>query len=525
MTKIEDKRPVRSSLDLRLGITGARRLRADQLDRIRTQLHDVLALTKQEMERLSEEAAVAESYARTADGRVQLRLRMISPLARGADRLAARTALDLGYALCVPMPFGQAEYEKDFKGREDPEEALLTPEEDLAEFREQLASASTRFALDGDRDRKAAPDRDGLAGLAYEAVGRFVVRHCDVLIAVWDGRQSNGRGGTADIVHYAATVGVPVWWIHAVDEKTGPAWLAGIQDLRDPALPSEHPEESLRAHLQRLIPPPPRVHPHDHGWIGPLGALFRKKNVSLAPAYFAEKPLPSRARWKTYSKVMTWASQVDPPWTPACRPDEPMARYWFDLFEPADARAGELAARYRSTYVLVIILATLALIFGAVALAFADKDYERLSLAMALLELLTLVLIVVLVADSFRSEWHERSIEYRLLAELFRTQRTLALLGWALSIGNVQLLADTERWSWVAWLFASAQRAAPLAEREFADNEADRTILQAFIEEQLIYHRRRERMARNAALKLEKIGGWVFAVVLLCVFSKVLTEG
>jgi CTP synthase (UTP-ammonia lyase) len=38
---------------------------------------------------------------------------------------------------------------------------------------------------------------------AYEIVGHHVVNHCDVLIALWDGRPSRGRGGTAEIVAYA----------------------------------------------------------------------------------------------------------------------------------------------------------------------------------------------------------------------------------------------------------------------------------------------------------------------------------
>ena len=34
-------------------------------------------------------------------------------------------------------------------------------------------------------------------------MGRYVVDHCDVLIALWDGMPSSGQGGTAEIVSYA----------------------------------------------------------------------------------------------------------------------------------------------------------------------------------------------------------------------------------------------------------------------------------------------------------------------------------
>jgi len=41
-------------------------------------------------------------------------------------------------------------------------------------------------------------------------VGQYVVDHCDVLIAVWDGQPSRGRGGTAEIVQYALEQNRPI---------------------------------------------------------------------------------------------------------------------------------------------------------------------------------------------------------------------------------------------------------------------------------------------------------------------------
>ena len=78
----------------------------------------------------------------------------LSPLARGADRLAAEIALDLGYELNVPMPFPQAEYEKDFTGidpTKEPYAPELSADEDLAEFRALLQRADDNWlSLDGD---------------------------------------------------------------------------------------------------------------------------------------------------------------------------------------------------------------------------------------------------------------------------------------------------------------------------------------------------------------------------------------
>jgi hypothetical protein len=43
------------------------------------------------------------------------RVRAISPLAEGSDRLFARAAVNLEFELCCPFPFAPREYEEDFK--------------------------------------------------------------------------------------------------------------------------------------------------------------------------------------------------------------------------------------------------------------------------------------------------------------------------------------------------------------------------------------------------------------------------
>ena len=139
------------------------------------------------------------------------RLRLVSPLAEGADRLVARAALEEGYELIVPMPFAQAEYEKDFAG-----------DGSVEEFRTLLAQAASRLELDGGRGEHDAA--------SYEAVGRMVVRNCDLLIALWDGEPGKGRGGTADIVRFAASGGPPIWWLR-LGETAPPRWVTDAADL------------------------------------------------------------------------------------------------------------------------------------------------------------------------------------------------------------------------------------------------------------------------------------------------------
>ncbi len=87
------------------------------------------------------------------------------------------------------MPIDQ--YEQDFKGAS------------LEEFRTLLDQADAHFELHAPgeiptvRIPKEGPDRDR----RYELVGKFIAEQCQILIALWDGRDSGKTGGTSSVVH------------------------------------------------------------------------------------------------------------------------------------------------------------------------------------------------------------------------------------------------------------------------------------------------------------------------------------
>jgi len=83
---------------------------------------------------------------------------------------------------------------------------------------------------------------------AYEQVGRYVVDHSDVVIAVWDGQQAQGRGGTADVVAYTRARRVPLWWIAAfapyqltVEPGDGLTSNSGSEALDPPTRAADQP--------------------------------------------------------------------------------------------------------------------------------------------------------------------------------------------------------------------------------------------------------------------------------------------
>lgn len=174
---------------LRVGLVGHRMnvLRTEHLEaltaEVRTVLHRVAAVVAERRRPLG--GSPPEPHALVT---------VVTPLAEGADRIGARVATESGYGLACALPFVQEEYERDFAS-----------DASLAEFRALLEAADSWWELRGNRARR--PE-------AYEAVGRAVLEHSDMLVAIWDGEPSRGRGGTADVVRAAAAT-MPVVWIHA----------------------------------------------------------------------------------------------------------------------------------------------------------------------------------------------------------------------------------------------------------------------------------------------------------------------
>lgn len=113
-------------------------------------------------------------------------VRILDSIAAGADQLCAQIALSLGYELICPLPF--VEYMEDFCG------------EPRKVYGDLLRKAKDVLIVSDSADKDAA----------YLAAGRYVADHCDVLVAVWDGRPQDSICGTAVVVSYAEGLGKEV---------------------------------------------------------------------------------------------------------------------------------------------------------------------------------------------------------------------------------------------------------------------------------------------------------------------------
>jgi hypothetical protein len=111
----------------------------------------------------------------------------VSCIAAGADSLFAEAVLEAGGQLVAVIP---SRHYREHK---------VKPEH--AEMFDRLTAAATEVVVmpfdDAGRD-------------AYEAAGKELLRRADRLVAVWDGKASRGKGGTAATVSEARAGGLLV---------------------------------------------------------------------------------------------------------------------------------------------------------------------------------------------------------------------------------------------------------------------------------------------------------------------------
>jgi hypothetical protein len=164
---------------IRIGVTGHRILA--EVDKIKAGIGEALGFIK-----------------RKFPGEI---LVVVSSLGEGADRLVVRQVMSRPRArLIVPLPLPESDYLNDFLTQESREE-----------FRSLCGQAEEVIVMPPAQRREEA----------YEAAGLYVLQHCDVLVAVWDGQAPQGVGGTGGMVAEARRRKMPIAWVHAGNRRPG----------------------------------------------------------------------------------------------------------------------------------------------------------------------------------------------------------------------------------------------------------------------------------------------------------------
>jgi hypothetical protein len=115
---------------------------------------------------------------------------LVSGLAEGADRLAAKLALDLRLNLLVVLPMKLEIYLEDFTSNISKEE-----------FLDLLKKANQVITLNNvDNVEDARLENEQYRNKQYEQLAKFLAKNCYYIIALWDGEVTNYKGGTSAVV-------------------------------------------------------------------------------------------------------------------------------------------------------------------------------------------------------------------------------------------------------------------------------------------------------------------------------------
>jgi hypothetical protein len=234
---IRQSGPPRPPFVLSVGVTGHRVevLPEGSIPALRSRIADVLNL----IEDAGAELFYMESACFASDPQ---KLRFVSPVADGADQIAAEVALERGWELQAVLPFQRAEYRE-----------TLANDAARERFDQLLERATCVLELPGELDNPVD---------AYVMTGRATVAHCDMLIAVWDGLPPRGRGGTAEVVQLALTRGTAVIHIPPEpDARTRVLWAAFdptvVTVMDEPTVERPLDGDDVDIMLRGLLLPPP----------------------------------------------------------------------------------------------------------------------------------------------------------------------------------------------------------------------------------------------------------------------------
>jgi hypothetical protein len=119
------------------------------------------------------------------------KLILITPLAEGADRIAAKAATDAGVMLAPVLPMDIRRYEGTLGGSGDKDASMK-------EFYELMNGKASYSPIELPSDNKDDPD-------CYRNLAAYMIATSHIMIALWDGRRYTGNiaGGTYDTLRMA----------------------------------------------------------------------------------------------------------------------------------------------------------------------------------------------------------------------------------------------------------------------------------------------------------------------------------
>lgn len=436
-------------------------------------------------------------------------LTLVSALAEGADRIAACAALENGYSLTAVLPFDSEEYERDFNEASS-----------ISEYEGLLEKADRTVALPGNR----APE-----AFAYETAGLTILGNVEILLAVWDGGASAGRGGTTDLVERAAQDGLPVIHVDAAGKKPPRLLWFGLAEFACAGggacnLPSADLASALPGIIENLVRPP-----SDQAETAELSRYLRetwkprnwRPEVPLLLALLGLRLLRKTDFKPTEPAalaVVFHSSAIFPP--PKVTEPTPV-----DALSPAtlafgwaDALAIRYAQIFRGAYISNFLFSAFA-VFAAATSLVGTRLFDWPGWPLALLEIAFVVFVFVNTYLGRKRDWHNRWRQSREVAERLRAIQPLRML--AQDSGASRAGEAT----WTAWYVRAQMRALGLSAGALneARLEEIRQTLISIVDSQGAYHTHVAALMRGVEHRIKRLGQGLFGFTIIFAAVKIVT--
>jgi hypothetical protein len=435
-------------------------------------------------------------------------LRLVTALAEGADTMAAEAGLLKCYRLEAILPFERENYELDFEGGA------------LKDFGRLFESAQSKLVLPNRRCLPPRPE-DPAAKKAYEAASLTVIGNCDILLSVWDGGESRGRGGSTETLEAATGLGIPI--VHIDARGINPTFIKWsgldkfpVQAETADAVPTAPFDEALLDLVDKLVRPPVDAVERK----GP-GRYFKGKFRAANP-FFAFALLMTALFVRFMRKTDVFPNSPDMlsmDFLKLLRPAvgaDPLPSGLVRAYAGADAIGLYFAQFFRSAFVLNFFVASFAVVAALSSLLTPSQSRWPAATEIAL--------ILFVVANTLFGRWfgwHTRWVEAREVAERLRVASML----WILGI-RPRAFAGEEP-AWTGWYVRALVRAEPLRSCVFSPDRVDgaRKATIGILHDQCAYHELGARRMKRLERHLEGIGLLLFVLTGLVALDHLANDG
>lgn len=412
-------------------------------------------------------------------------LRVLSMLAEGADRLFTECGLELGYHFQCALPMKREEYETDFKTVESKHEfnRLLNKAESVLKI-EECTEVRSR---------------------AYQDCGYVLLGQSDILVAIWDGKDSGKVGGTSDLIAFAEQQNIPVIWINAAEghyikfiygDKVESNWESelekAVSDIINPWGNNKANEKLYKNYLREDINKKSHTKLYQH-FINLVLMKFKKNS------YSPENEKKDEFYDKNYDRYYNAADKL--------------AMFYRDIYRSC----GIFRQMLPFMASLGLSLGFYSILFGGpVKLSSAETNVINIVSNIGfLLQAVCFAMIIMLSKIEKKYYWHQKFNDYRELSELIRQMEYLAPLGIVIRGLRVPAFNKDIDISWVNAQFRAIVRQAGLPDITIDSEYIKKHIEildERIIKEQIAYHEINAKKMDILNKRLDKFGFTIYYI-------------